>query len=750
MRNTILVIAVWMFNLPAVWATLVCPRECSCVFSNPSHTSQGLHVLCTSASVPHDIPDIATRLQINGLSLDELPNHSFINLTSLSYLVLSGDHVTRILDYSFTGLASLQTLVMEDIGIEEIAAGAFVPLISIKYISLNGNRNIGLYAAGYSFLGLYNSSIETLHADKINRKDFILDKRFFRYFEKTKIKTITLSDNQIAIVEPGLLRYVFHLEKLILSENFIVGKRTAMVELMLFRELRYLDISFQRSRPTVKHKRSIADETIGNHVKVIGSQDAHNLMTNPITDIDNPCKDEFICPFPPKLEYLYIQYFSRGPRSLHKACFNPKNMLKELDVSGNILTDVYGPFIGFNYLEYINMENCESQNLASNVFEYYPALKVLKLGYNQLTAFIQGDVNGTIFRKNYNLQVLDLKNNGIEHLPPKFIETISHVNVFDLSRNNLSEIHDMGAFRNLSSLNLTSNNISHFTKAELEILDGISSNSNISVFLADNPVTVSSHCCDIQDLISWTMKTTVHMPDLPKYVCLSPSGYRRFFNTETIESMHRLCETMKLNPLSIVIAISSVIFLMIVVASVMYRKRWKMRWLMLASRRFLRLQEESEDSTIYDYDAFVSFNVDDIKWIKDYLIVELEQIRQLRLCIHHRDFMPGIPIEENIVDAIERSRKTILILSANFVKSNWCHFEVQMARNKLIEKGYDIIVPVIIEDFDLNLTSRTLRNILDRNTYLVWERDDDESHEHFWAMLSEVITGKSRNVLLED
>ena len=127
----------------------------------------------------------------------------------------------------------------------------------------------------------------------------------------------------------------------------------------------------------------------------------------------------------------------------------------------------------------------------------------------------------------------------------------------------------------------------------------------------------------------------------------------------------------------------------------------------------------------------------------------VEEKRGLRLCIHHRDFPPSRSIEENIVDAIEASRKTILVLSSNFVKSNWCHFEVQMARNKLIEKGYDVIVPILLGDFDLNLSSRTLRNILTRNTYLTWEADVDDnmSRDPFWNILHDALKDRSKNIL---
>ena len=110
-------------------------------------------------------------------------------------------------------------------------------------------------------------------------------------------------------------------------------------------------------------------------------------------------------------------------------------------------------------------------------------------------------------------------------------------------------------------------------------------------------------------------------------------------------------------------------------------------------RRYFKAKQEIMDKTIYEFDAFVAFNGEDIKWVKDELITRMEECANLRLCIHHRDFQLGVPIEENIVEAIAKSKKTILVITEKFARSNWCKFEVQMARQRLFEEGRAWSIP---------------------------------------------------------
>ena len=52
------------------------------------------------------------------------------------------------------------------------------------------------------------------------------------------------------------------------------------------------------------------------------------------------------------------------------------------------------------------------------------------------------------------------------------------------------------------------------------------------------------------------------------------------------------------------------------------------------------------------YDVFVCYADKDMDWVSDHLMPQLEGERQLRLCIHERDFIPGKNIVDNISDCV--------------------------------------------------------------------------------------------------
>ncbi|HWT02843.1 MAG TPA: toll/interleukin-1 receptor domain-containing protein [Pyrinomonadaceae bacterium] len=76
----------------------------------------------------------------------------------------------------------------------------------------------------------------------------------------------------------------------------------------------------------------------------------------------------------------------------------------------------------------------------------------------------------------------------------------------------------------------------------------------------------------------------------------------------------------------------------------------------------------------FTYDVFISYSHSDVGWVRGWLLPRLESAG-LRVCIDHRDFKIGVPSLVNMEKAVEQSSKTLLIMTPNWVKSEWTNFE---------------------------------------------------------------------------
>ena len=130
-----------------------------------------------------------------------------------------------------------------------------------------------------------------------------------------------------------------------------------------------------------------------------------------------------------------------------------------------------------------------------------------------------------------------------------------------------------------------------------------------------------------------------------------------------------------------------------------------------------------------DYDAFVSFCHKDLNWVAGTLLPYLEAPQcGYHLCVHDRDFVPGVAITKNIMTAIQYSRRTILVLSPNLIKSGWCDLEFQAAHQRALEDRCNFLIVVLLQEVDPKDLDETLRLYMRTKTYVsaddkwLWEK----------------------------
>ena len=123
------------------------------------------------------------------------------------------------------------------------------------------------------------------------------------------------------------------------------------------------------------------------------------------------------------------------------------------------------------------------------------------------------------------------------------------------------------------------------------------------------------------------------------------------------------------------------------------------------------------------HDVFICYSSKDRNWAMEELLTELEGRRSFSCFIDFRDFIPGMKITENIYQAIDRSRNTVLILSPDFVDSNWCIFDLEIS---LIRKPANQVVPIVYRECKIP-------ECLEGVNCLHWEKFPQKTH--FWDAL---------------
>uniref|UniRef100_G1NRK6 TIR domain-containing protein n=1 Tax=Meleagris gallopavo TaxID=9103 RepID=G1NRK6_MELGA len=131
--------------------------------------------------------------------------------------------------------------------------------------------------------------------------------------------------------------------------------------------------------------------------------------------------------------------------------------------------------------------------------------------------------------------------------------------------------------------------------------------------------------------------------------------------------------------------------------------------------------------TVLQFHAFISYSERDSLWVKNELIPNLEKGEGcIQLCQHERNFIPGKSIVENIINCIEKSYKSIFVLSPNFVQSEWCHYELYFAHHKLFSENSNSLVLILLEPippYVIPARYHKLKALMAKRTYLEWPKE---------------------------
>eukprot|EP00058_Branchiostoma_floridae_P017516 XP_002603004.1 hypothetical protein BRAFLDRAFT_84739 [Branchiostoma floridae] len=137
--------------------------------------------------------------------------------------------------------------------------------------------------------------------------------------------------------------------------------------------------------------------------------------------------------------------------------------------------------------------------------------------------------------------------------------------------------------------------------------------------------------------------------------------------------------------------------------------------------------DQGSTEASYRFDVFISYSSADASWVREDLLRNLES-NGYTVCLDTRDFIVGKPILTNIATGIYQSRKVIVVMSKNFIKSGWCWHELVLTYQRKLDQMENCVVVVKYDDCKIPME-------IALRTYLDWT--EPMARERFWANLHE-------------
>src|SRR5215213_2578884 len=103
--------------------------------------------------------------------------------------------------------------------------------------------------------------------------------------------------------------------------------------------------------------------------------------------------------------------------------------------------------------------------------------------------------------------------------------------------------------------------------------------------------------------------------------------------------------------------------------------------------------------TQFTYDVFISYSQADEQWVRDELWPKLEGAG-LKIG-DYREFGLGVPKIVNIERAIEASRKVLLVLTPDWIASEWANFESLLIQTDDLSSRIHRTLPLLLKPCDM-------------------------------------------------
>ena len=390
-----------------------------------------------------------------------------------------------------------------------------------------------------------------------------------------------------------------------------------------------------------------------------------------------------------------------------------------------------------NSLGSLDMSGWKCSNLNPRFLHWYPHLSFLNASNCMLNHGLYFDTDGIFLRNLHHLYSLDFSHNSFSEndIHPSLFQSQRGLKYLYLNNNNFRHLPNaLMKLQNVDIIDFRFNVIEYFNENDKIIIE------NLLETLFDFSGNEFDCSCKRQKSLSWMNDNRNMFRNLEQIKCID----KKIKLVSLLDNYHQFqitCLSQLWLYISIAMMIILVLALMIAVLS--YRHKDVIVYFYLQALRYLKKEKAKTAHNTYQYDVFLSYSHNDYDWVIGQLYQRLSSIG-LKVCVHHRDFVVGDGIAENIIRSIDVSKRALFVVTKDFIQSHWATFEMEMARNHVLRysegTGNDIIV-IIKDPIRKQDMPRVLRDVYYRITCLHWPQHDIDGSLSglFWRKLKETL-----------
>ncbi|XP_060592016.1 uncharacterized protein LOC132746784 [Ruditapes philippinarum] len=359
-----------------------------------------------------------------------------------------------------------------------------------------------------------------------------------------------------------------------------------------------------------------------------------------------------------------------------------QNKIKRLDVR------IFCEQFCFSSVQTIDLSGNGLEFLHPTILSCLGNITSVDLSKNQLFKMVTE--NESMFQNLFSqleyLRIVRISENGFHSIPRDVFKDNPLIEEIDLSYNILEQINfDLRSLDKLKILNLKNNNIHVLNFDSINLLNTISWSRNVresktNVLLQSNPISCS--VCNAKASLQWILTTSLINITLQQLKCEGENDKQYDINKNTLEMVQNICKRRTII-ISSCTATATLLLLGLVIVSVMYK-------------RYKRSQKERKTAKVINnlwegdgrskFALFLSYSSDDEEFVKTNILQQLDENLKLMtgidrqlVCTGDFNFRPGFHLHDEIDKLIEEASVMTVVVSNNFINSNYSCSEVNQA-----------------------------------------------------------------------